>query len=217
MAYHVVFDVSERFPEFYAGRLAFVAGIVVGAVALRCGFGAVPYKLSSLFFVASCLPWVFINQHNTGGTNGLPLTLLIAAFPVVFAGLAWTDRSLRVERLPSGGDRFVPARAIAPFAAAGMLLFTSLWGMPAWSAFDIEGRLASGDVTVLSGRVNDYSSTNWTSECFTVQSHRFCYKDGGGTGFHQTALNGGPIREGLQVRVTSVGADIVRLEVADGQ
>lgn len=51
-------------------------------------------------------------------------------------------------------------------------------------------------------------------ECFSVQSETFCYSDYGITaGFNNSASHGGPIREGLPVRVSYVGNTIVRLEV----
>jgi hypothetical protein len=51
-------------------------------------------------------------------------------------------------------------------------------------------------------------------ECFSVQSQTFCYSDYGVTaGFNNSASHGGPIREGLPVRVSYVGSTIVRLEI----
>ena len=158
-----------------------------------------------------------VSQLSTGGSGGFPLALIPAAFPVVFAVLAWTDRRIRNGRRPQGDeDEFVPARRIAPFIALLMFLWVGVQGFPQWQAFDLARQQASGDVTVVSGPVTDFSSHDWTAECFTVEGHRYCYKDGpNDIGFHQTALNGGPVREGLEVRVTSIGSDIVRLEVAN--
>jgi hypothetical protein len=51
-------------------------------------------------------------------------------------------------------------------------------------------------------------------ECFTVNEQRFCYSDYGvSSGFSNSASHGGPIREGLPVRVSYVGNTILRLEV----
>jgi hypothetical protein len=57
--------------------------------------------------------------------------------------------------------------------------------------------------------------TGHSEESFTVEGHRFSYSDYIVTsGFHNTASHGGPIREGLHVRVTYSGNLILRLEVA---
>jgi len=52
-------------------------------------------------------------------------------------------------------------------------------------------------------------------ECFSVHLHRFCYSDYVAVpGFRNTASHGGPIRPGIDVRVTYLGAAILRLEIA---
>jgi len=52
-------------------------------------------------------------------------------------------------------------------------------------------------------------------ECFSVQAQTFCYSDYVVTvGFNNSASHGGPIREGLRVRVSYIGNTIIRLEVA---
>ena len=51
---------------------------------------------------------------------------------------------------------------------------------------------------------------------FSVAGRRFSYSDYVVTaGFRQTTAHGGPIREGLRVRVTHAGNTILRLEVAE--
>ena len=51
-------------------------------------------------------------------------------------------------------------------------------------------------------------------ECFSVEDRIFCYSDSVITsGFNQTSIHGGPIHEGLPVRIEYVGDTILRLEV----
>lgn len=53
-------------------------------------------------------------------------------------------------------------------------------------------------------------------ESFCVSGRCFSYSDFViSAGFNNTASHGGPIREGLRVRVTFVGNEIAKLEVAD--
>ncbi|MGH9970245.1 MAG: hypothetical protein ACREBG_20950 [Pyrinomonadaceae bacterium] len=52
-------------------------------------------------------------------------------------------------------------------------------------------------------------------ETFVVDGHRFSYSDYDETkGFNRTQSHGGPMREGLQVRITHVDGSIVKLEIA---
>jgi len=71
--------------------------------------------------------------------------------------------------------------------------------------------------SVVEGRVTNFRPMPYQGhqpECFSVQSRTFCYSDYEVTaGFNNSASHGGPIREGLPVRVSFVGTTIVRLEV----
>jgi hypothetical protein len=185
---------------------------------IRFRFRAVPYQLSCLLCVVGAVLWLLVGQLQVRGSQGLPITFGFGAIYLVLAGLAWTDRQVTIARGSRGEDSRVRARVLAPAAAFVILLFTAWTGIGQWQAFPLTRQLAAGDVTVVSGPIRDFFASNWTHECFAVQEHRYCIEDGPQSlGFNQTAANGGPIREGLQVRVSSIGADIVRLEVADGQ
>jgi hypothetical protein len=51
-------------------------------------------------------------------------------------------------------------------------------------------------------------------ECFSIENQMFCYSDyEPQPGFHQSTSHGGPIREGLPVRVAYYEEQILRLEV----
>lgn len=81
-------------------------------------------------------------------------------------------------------------------------------------------KLQTGDYAVVEGPVTDYEARpaeGWgqKTEAFRVGGKRFEYHGAVVTpGFHQMAAQGGPIREGLKVRITYSGADILRLEAA---
>jgi hypothetical protein len=80
------------------------------------------------------------------------------------------------------------------------------------------GWLREGHVQVTEGPVTDFVPMPYEGhalEKFTVRGHTFTYSDYILTpGFHNTASHGGPIREGLNVRVSFAGNLILRLEVA---
>jgi hypothetical protein len=55
-------------------------------------------------------------------------------------------------------------------------------------------------------------------ESFVVAGKRFQYSDYIMTaGFNRTSSHGGPVREGLHVRIYYLGGDIAKLEIADDQ
>ena len=79
----------------------------------------------------------------------------------------------------------------------------------------------TGEYSTVEGVVTDFHPMPYEghdSECFSVQSQRFCYSDYAVTpGFHNAASHGGPIRPGLAVRIAYYGSNILKLEIAKGQ
>ena len=85
----------------------------------------------------------------------------------------------------------------------------------AFTAFQI------GDYSIVEGVVTDFHPMPYAGhdeECFSVRTLRFCYSDYvENQGFHNAASHGGPVRNGLRVRLAYSGDIILRLEVAKGQ
>jgi hypothetical protein len=77
--------------------------------------------------------------------------------------------------------------------------------------------LSSGRFSIVSGRVEHFHpmpSRGHAMESFEAHGVAFDYSDDVVTaGFNQTAAHGGPIREGLPVRIAYRGNVILRLEV----
>ncbi len=75
-----------------------------------------------------------------------------------------------------------------------------------------------GAYYTVEGPVKDFTPEKYEGhpdECFRVENIRFCYSYFvGQPGFHQTAAHGGPIREGLPVRIDYYKGQILRLDVA---
>ena len=78
--------------------------------------------------------------------------------------------------------------------------------------------LRTGRCQVTEGIVTDFHPSPYTArgkDWFTVDGQRFEYADNIATaGFNQTESHGGPVHQGLQVRIHHVGNEIARLEVA---
>ena len=75
----------------------------------------------------------------------------------------------------------------------------------------------TGQFQVVEGPVERFDPMPWEGhkeECFSVQHVRFCYSDFVITsGFNETSSHGGPIRDGLPVRVSYIGNTILKLEI----
>jgi hypothetical protein len=81
-------------------------------------------------------------------------------------------------------------------------------------AIDLERRLMAGEATVVEGPV--MIEAGGKQECLVVDAERFCYSNAGvqpGYNRVQTIL-GGPFTTGDQVRMSVIGDQIVRIEVA---
>ena len=79
--------------------------------------------------------------------------------------------------------------------------------------------LNGGNCPVVEGTVTNFIPMPYTghsNESFTVNGRRFSYSDYDDVtpGFHKTASHGGPIHEGLYVRITYSGNMILRVELA---
>jgi len=109
---------------------------------------------------------------------------------------------------------------VFPFLFLG---FSVLWTVTAFSGAYREHAclseaIVSGRASVVEGIVSRFQPMPYTGhamEHFCVIDRCFDYSDYVITaGFNHTSSHGGPIREGLPVRITFVGNTIVKLEVA---
>jgi len=126
----------------------------------------------------------------------------------------------RRKSLSGWWSRHPNASAAFAFSLFG---FAILWVLTTFfSTFGAYSSLsrarAVNDVRVVEGVVTNFKpmpATGHAMERFCVSSKCFEYSDYVVTaGFNNTSSHGGPIREGLQVRVSYVGNSIVKLEVA---
>jgi hypothetical protein len=102
------------------------------------------------------------------------------------------------------------------------LVFASLWVLLAFGSTFSEYRQCvdayrSGNYAVVEGQVENFRPMPYEGhqdECFSVRNKRFCYSDYGiQAGFNQSASHGGPVREGLPVRIAYSNDQILRLQI----
>ncbi len=78
--------------------------------------------------------------------------------------------------------------------------------------------LRKGEYEIVEGEVVDFVPMPYDGgarESFVVGGHRYDYSDWEATaGFNNTQSHGGPIRQGVRVRIADVGGEIARLEIA---
>jgi hypothetical protein len=97
--------------------------------------------------------------------------------------------------------------------------FAILWTLGAFAGTFIDYRravdaLQNGEAKVVEGRVAHYWQVPQKSESFDVQGVRFQYSDFGIiAGFNHIASLGGPIREGLLVKIWYWHGEILRLQI----
>jgi len=143
-----------------------------------------------------------------------------SAFGLIFVviGAFLVFRPTLMQRLLPAGPQGT-ARRIFSWV---FFIFALLWTAIAFTTtylqyWMITSALNEGRYSIVEGRVINFVPMPYeghADESFSVGSQRFTYSDYEVTsGFHNSASHGGPIREGLYVRVTYVGNLILRLEV----
>ena len=145
----------------------------------------------------------------TGGTSSL--WWLPPAIVVVFL-LVWRPRlALAVTYV-----------AFAAIVAFGMVWFQRGWNQSVSNVYAIAARAADDSTSpVVEGRVENFipaPAEGHQDERFTVNGVPFAYSDYRITGgFNQTQSHGGPIHDGLRVRIHYMprGNVIVKLEIAN--
>ena len=105
-------------------------------------------------------------------------------------------------------------------------VFSTLWtvvGLTGKLSHQISARntYLAGEFQVVEGLVANFDAKPLgvrKDESFTINGVRFAYSDGDGSaGFNTTRAKGGPIYNGLQVKIAYKGNTILKLEVAESQ
>jgi hypothetical protein len=137
--------------------------------------------------------------------------------PLVMMGVgAWMVR--RYARVPMKGIGIFARVFPLVFLGFATLLAVAVFGSALWTYWSLRSAVLSGKVSRVEGVVSDFKPMPYgghAMEHFCVGEACFEYSDFVLTGgFNNTSSHGGPIREGVRVRVTHVDGTIVRLEVA---
>ena len=111
----------------------------------------------------------------------------------------------------------------APIFSYAFLGFAILWTVVAFadtarSYSSLASALREGRCDIVAGKVTQFHpmpASGHDTERFVIGNRQFKYSDYiVSPGFNNTSSHGGPIRDGLRVRIHYVGNDIARLEIA---
>jgi hypothetical protein len=153
-------------------------------------------------------------------TTGLDWRILGACFALVVAGVA-----LFALRKRWAGWPFWPfslRKVATPFAVfyliATCLLVATIVRTYVRDSQALVGEQTSKQLSVVEGQVTHFVAAPYTGhedESFCVMDKCFSYSDYVITGgFNKTRSHGGPIHNGLLVRISYVGSTIVKIEIA---
>jgi hypothetical protein len=206
MAYHVIFDVADRVPDIALGAIALVLFAGVGFAALADLDAVLARWALVLTAGASVVALEAI-------VNRQLLLLVFSVLPfAIGVGSELYQRRVRVAERRKG----LPAGGAATMLGSFLLVFAVFFGLPMISAISLSQQLADGQAELVEGPVTIDFEVFGKNECISVAAHSFCYSDSNVTaGFNRTRALGGPLRNGLQVRISSIGDTIVRVEVAE--
>jgi hypothetical protein len=207
MPYRIIFDVSDRIPDIWLGAVALVILIFVLLAGIWDVDGLLP-RWPLVLAPAAALVAVegVVDQLRIVVLGSLLVAVLIAAAERYVIPMPTSNRR---KAPPPGGAGLLVGTFMLIFAAgAGLAKIPALWLGP---------QLSQGHADVVEGTVMvDFEAGGGRTECIAVAERRFCYSDSpSDTGFNRTRAFGGPMRDGLQVRIRSIGQTIVRLEVND--
>jgi hypothetical protein len=209
MEYRVVFDVADRVPDITLGAIALVLFAGLGVAALL-----------NLDAVLVRWPLVLIAGAGLLALEAVVDRQLLVLGFCAFAFIIAAGSELQHRRMPEvGGTKGLPPGGGATMLGAFLLVFATFFGLPMISAIGLSQQLADGRAEVVEGPVTiDFEVGGGKNECIHVAARRFCYSDWILTpGFNRTRALGGPMENGLQVRVSSIGDTIVRVEAASGR
>jgi hypothetical protein len=105
-----------------------------------------------------------------------------------------------------------------------LLIFACAWTIVGYALlFEVrnigEGELCDPKLQIVEGSVENFVPMPYGGhayESFDVSGHHFSYSDYVlSAGFHNASSHGGPIKAGLRVRLSYLGNDILRVEVAE--
>ncbi|WP_119268584.1 hypothetical protein [Taklimakanibacter deserti] len=144
-----------------------------------------------------------------------------AAFGLIFVvvGALLVFAPLLMQPIHPGGLQGRPrvyfSRAFLGFA----ICWTTITFASTFSEYrSIRYALATGQYETVKGKVTDFipmPHRGHAMESFSVNHVNFSYSDFVITnGFNNTSSHGGPIREGVDVRISHIGNTIIKLEVA---
>ena len=135
-----------------------------------------------------------------------------AAF--LYLGASWAERRGPARVLGASRPRVLRVAATAALLGA-LVAAATTWAEYGVCSTPLEGK----DVSVITGPVTDFTpmpARGHASEQFAVDGVRFAFSGiGESCSFNHAAVFGGPLREGLLVRVYSKRGRILRLDVAE--
>lgn len=151
---------------------------------------------------------VIFDARNSGYSSFWPILI---GLPFIASGVLiaiWYARSKRT-------GTSLASLVLSLFAAMLVVVSVMIIG---FSKYRLVAALKSGRCDVTEGIVTDFTPVEPDGrggESFVVGGRRFHYSDYElRPGFHQTQRHGGPLHEGLHVRIYHLEDEIARLEIA---